>query len=250
MTERKWRKIVRKAQKLRFPNTVNCNLDPVKFQKDFILKSKTAIMTNCSAAWPAQSRWSFKGLLGLAEGQKQWRTNFVDRTGRVADKEEQGQLQWGHQVLKMVRENITVRVFDPLAEHEHKAKRGRGEDSSTNKLSLQEDYSTPAVLSRDLLRECGQLTDYQWTFLSSPRTGTDLHLDPPLTSAWNTVLEGSKLWTILPPGVEPSLLQCDPSCSGSGDEISPLSWFTHILPQLKGRRWYGKGVQEVTLLLL
>ena len=31
-------------------------------------------------------------------------------------------------------------------------------------------------------------------------------------------------------------------------QVSPLSWFTHVLPQLKGRRWYGKTVQEVRLL--
>ena len=174
---------MRKALRMRFPNTVNCNLDPIKFQKDFIVKSKVAIIRNCSAAWPAQSRWSFEGLLGLAGGEKQWRTNFVDRTGQVGDKEEQGQLQWGRRVLEMVRENKTVRVFDPLAEHQHTAKRRRGEESTTDKLSLRADYTTPPVLGRDLFRECGLLTDYQWTLLSDARTGTDLHLDPPLANS-------------------------------------------------------------------
>ena len=28
-------------------------------------------------------------------------------------------------------------------------------------------------------------------------------------------------------------------------EISPLSWFQHVLPQLQDRRWYGDQVQVV-----
>ena len=36
----------------------------------------------------------------------------------------------------------------------------------TDKLDLKEDYETPKPLGLDLFRQCGQLTDYQWTLLS------------------------------------------------------------------------------------
>ena len=206
-------------------------MDQDKFKTRYVLRSKVAVISNCSESWPARN-WSLEGLLALAGGRKMWKTNFVDSSGVVEDKEEQGQLHWGHRVLQMLRENTTIRIFDPLAEHEHRARRRLGDWSPTDKLELLADYRTPEVLGPDMFRACGQLTDYQWTLLSGPRTGTDLHLDPPFANSWNTVLQGHKLWALLPPDTEPSLLQCDPACSGSEDEVSPLSWFLHLLPQV------------------
>ena len=115
----------------------------------------------------------------------------------------------------------------------------------TNKLELRNDYSLPAMLGKDLFEQCQILTDYQWTLLSGPNTGTSIHLDPPFANSWNTVLQGHKLWAILPPDTEPKVFDCDPECSENGIELSPISWFLHVLPQLRGRRFYGQEIMEV-----
>ena len=76
------------------------------------------------------------------------------------------------------------------------------------------------------------MTDYQWSLVSGPRTGTDLHTDPPLAQSWNTLFSGHKvmvmmmmmmmmmimmmmpqIWVVLPPDTEHKLLECDPKCS-------------------------------------
>ena len=88
-------------------------------------------------------------------------------SGLAGDKEEQGQLRSGREVLKMLKEKMTIRIFDPLGEHHHEGLRRHGEGVvETDKLDLKDDYETPAPLGRDLFRQCGQLTDYQWTLLS------------------------------------------------------------------------------------
>jgi len=246
VTRQAWRDLAQEAKNLNFPDTATCSLAHQKFKQDFIKQSKVGIIKGCSTAWPAQDEWSIKGLLGRHGGKKLWKVNFVNSSGLAGDKEEQGQLRSGREVLNMLKEKMTIRIFDPLGEHHHEGLRRHGEGvTETDKLDLKDDYETPAPLGLDLFRECGQLTDYQWTLLSGPQTGTDLHLDPPFANSWNTVLRGNKLWVLTPPDIEPALLQCDPQCSGSNDEVSPLSWFTHVLPQLRGRRWYGKTVQEV-----
>ena len=89
------------------------------------------------------------------------------------------------------------------------------------------------------------MTDYQWTLLSGPNTGTDLHLDPAFANSWNTLLSGHKVWALLPPDTEYQVATCDPACSDIEAEVSPLAWFQHILPQLEGRRWYGDSVKVV-----
>ena len=152
----------------------------------------------------------------------------------------------GLSVLEMMRDNASVRIFDPLAEHEHLGKRrSSGPPTDTDKLSLQRDYRPPAVLDRDLFRSCGLLTDYQWTLLSSANTGTPLHVDPAFTNGWNTVLSGRKMWVVLPPDAEIEPLMCDPRCAEAVADLTPLAWFTHVLPQLRGRRWYGRTLVEL-----
>ena len=89
------------------------------------------------------------------------------------------------------------------------------------------------------------LTDYQWTLLSGPNTGTDIHQDPAFANSWNTLLSGHKVWAVLPPDTEFQVFSCDPECSHNKQEISPLAWFQHVLPQLEGRVFYGERVKSV-----
>ena len=89
------------------------------------------------------------------------------------------------------------------------------------------------------------LTDYQWTLLSGPNTGTDIHQDPAFANSWNTLLSGHKVWAVLPPETEFQVFSCDPECSHNKQEISPLAWFQHVLPQLEGRVFYGERVKSV-----
>ena len=98
--------------------------------------------------------------------------SFLYSSGLAGDKEEQGQLRSGREVLNMLKEKMTIRIFDPLGEHHHEGLRRHGEGvTETDKLDLKDDYETPAPLGLDLFRECGQLTDYQWTLLSGGASG-------------------------------------------------------------------------------
>ena len=66
--------------------------------------------------------------------------------------------------------------------------------------------------------------------------------------AWNSLLSGVKLWALLPLEVGPPLenvFTCSAECSeGREGEISVEAWFSHLLPQLAGRTWYGRSVSQ------
>ena len=99
----------------------------------------------------------------------------------------------------------------------------------------------------DLFNISGVQTDYQWAILSQTNTGTSLHLDPPYTVAWNSLLSGVKYWALLPLEVGPmeNVFTCSAECSESREgEISVESWFSHLLPQLAGRTYYGREVVQ------
>jgi len=61
---------------------------------------------------------------------------------------------------------------------------------------------------------------WRWLIVAPKNSGTELHVDPLGTSAWNTLLAGIKLWAVLPKGVtaEPTLADsCGQFCSSEMD---------------------------------
>ena len=49
---------------------------------------------------------------------------------------------------------------------------------------------------------------------------------------------------LIPNDVPIEELECDRFCSPDFDDIYATQWFDHVLPQLRGRKWYGKTILE------
>jgi hypothetical protein len=67
--------------------------------------------------------------------------------------------------------------------------------------------------------------------------GTDLHVDPDVTDAWNAVLYGSKWWAYLPKDYYETKDEwlCDLTCSDYVENDTKMAayWFYNMLPQLR-----------------
>ena len=76
---------------------------------------------------------------------------------------------------------------------------------------------------------------------SGRNTGSQLHTDPNLMGAWNLLLTGRKWWVILPAILDARQFSCDESCSpsSSGDQSNAWTWFEHVLPQIKDKRFFS-----------
>ncbi|XP_023346245.1 bifunctional arginine demethylase and lysyl-hydroxylase PSR isoform X6 [Eurytemora carolleeae] len=219
---------------------IPCNIGAETFRDSFIRFNSPSILEGCTKDWKAKG-WTVKGLLEIEDGEKDWITNFATKNGDVVDIQEQGKPRRGKEVLEMLKNNSVIRIFDPLAERTSRLRKETNSSTPSDKLELMSHYKVPWSIPEDLFKSCGVLTDYQWIAISSSNTGTDLHLDPVLTSAWNTLLAGRKLWVVLPKDIEINPLSCDPSCSYQQD-LSSVSWFQHILPQIRDRKWYGQRI--------
>lgn len=80
-------------------------------------------------------------------------------------------------------------------------------------------YEDPPIFAKDdlfkVFEECRP--DHSWLIAGPARSGSTFHKDPNSTDAWNVVLEGSKLWVMLPPEMKP------PGVFVSDDESEVMS---------------------------
>lgn len=96
--------------------------------------------------------------------------------------------------------------------------------------------------STDLTREF--YPNFRHLIIGGARTGTNLHVDPKCTSAWNTLLVGRKKWILLLPGTDDEYL----SFLGENSAVShfwqfpgtreylkqpPSYWWLEVFPKLK-----------------
>ena len=65
---------------------------------------------------------------------------------------------------------------------------------------------------------------FRWLLVGPTRSGTPLHRDPHGTSAWNSLVSGSKHWVLLPPNTKESVLRLDIK--------DHLVWCDEVLPGL------------------
>jgi len=179
------------------------------------------------------------------DGNGRWRVDFTVQENKNASQPSNFKTAsklWfsGNYIMDVVRRNGRVRVFDPLDRRSFKENpNARIKD---NKVYLMDEYRAPDAIPTDLFQEAGFFTDYQWIILSDKRTGSELHTDPHVTTAWNSLLTGYKWWVVLPAHLKESDFECKSSCSGSDaeQELSVDKWYNHVLPQLRSRSWYGK----------
>lgn len=71
----------------------------------------------------------------------------------------------------------------------------------------------------------GRRPDHKWIILGPQRSGSNFHIDPNATHAWNVPIVGRKFWIFYPPGIPPPGVIPSPD----GDEVTmPISvgeWF-------------------------
>ncbi|XP_002513952.2 F-box protein At1g78280 [Ricinus communis] len=102
---------------------------------------------------------------------------------------------------------------------------------------LLKDYSVPHLFEEDyfevLTRE--QRPPFRWLIIGPERSGASWHVDPALTSAWNTLLCGRKRWALYPPGRVPigvTVHVNDEDGDVNVDTPSSLQWWLDYYPLL------------------
>lgn len=158
------------------------------------------LVDGCTEGWPAAARWATADALCAAHGA----LRFELAAGVEMSLAEYAAYASG------AAADFPYYLFE---------RRFRGERGA-----LLADYALPGLFADDLL---GLVPGSSMRFFiaGGARTGTCLHVDPLLTSAWNACLCGAKRWVLLPPGT--------PLAAGLAPAVAtPCAWFTDAYPRL------------------
>ncbi|KAG0565056.1 hypothetical protein KC19_8G160000 [Ceratodon purpureus] len=192
------------------------NLSPEEFRSKYDGK-KPVLISDLTKDWPAQKAWNLPQL--------------VDKYGDV-----------GFKVSQAHGKKIKMKLKDYAAymacQHDEEPLYIFDAKFGESAPEMLEEYSVPTLFSEDLLAVLDKPVRpaFRWLVAGPARSGASWHVDPALTSAWNTLLSGRKRWALYPPGrVPPGVIVHVDESDGSVNFDGPtsLQWWLEIYPTLR-----------------
>ncbi|XP_043722448.1 F-box protein At1g78280-like [Telopea speciosissima] len=177
---------------------------------------KPVLITGLAEKWPARKTWTIDQLF----------MNYGDTAFRLSRRSSKKiTMKFKDYVLymKLQHDEEPLYIFDDKF----------GEDAP----GLLKDYSVPHLFQEDLfdVLDRDQRPPFQWLIIGPERSGASWHVDPALTSAWNTLLYGRKRWALYPPGRVPLGVIVDVNEEDGDVNVetpSSLQWWLDIYPLL------------------
>lgn len=166
--------------------------------------------------WPARTKWTMQQLVH----------DYGEVTFRISQRSPQ-------KIIMKLKDYVSYMELqhdeDPLYIFDDKF----GESTP----ALLEDYRVPHLFQEDLfdVLDYEQRPAFRWLIIGPERSGASWHVDPGLTSAWNTLLCGRKRWALYPPGRVPGGVTVHVSDEDGDVDIdtpTSLQWWLDIYPHL------------------
>jgi len=199
--------------------------------RDFSGARRPCMILNAAKDWRALERWASKDV-------------FVDHYGDMIFKVSEIYGQWQSSDSKPLKIELPFRLYVDLVEEVdadfpfYVFER----DLQGPRLPLHEDFQVP-VYFRDDLYDTTEYTRaffplYRYMVIGPERTGSNMHVDPSCTSAWNSLLCGLKRWCLFPPGQSDEYksrigVEGASRTSMGGRGNPPANWWLDVLPRLK-----------------
>uniref|UniRef100_A0A7C9ARL2 JmjC domain-containing protein n=1 Tax=Opuntia streptacantha TaxID=393608 RepID=A0A7C9ARL2_OPUST len=177
---------------------------------------KPVLLTGLTDSWPARNTWTLDQLL-LKYGDTPFKIS--QRSSHKIRMKFKDYVSY----MKLQHDEDPLYIFDPKF----------GEAAP----DLLKDYDVPHLFREDLfdVLDDDSRPAFRWLIIGPERSGASWHVDPALTSAWNTLLCGRKRWALYPPGKVPlgvTVHVDDEDGDVDIDTPSSLQWWLEFYPLL------------------
>eukprot|EP00756_Hemistasia_phaeocysticola_P023545 Hpha_TRINITY_DN15900_c0_g15::TRINITY_DN15900_c0_g15_i1::g.73772::m.73772/K11323/JMJD6; histone arginine demethylase JMJD6 len=204
-----------------FIDRVACSdLTQQEFWDRYESQGKPVIVTGIPQreGWPAWTKWSWHELC----------RRFSNVPFKVG-KDDQGnavKVRLGHFASYMheQRDDSPLYVFDSAM--------GGAKDGV--RQAVMGEYKVPGYFPDDFMALAGEegRPPYRWLLLGPKRSGTPVHIDPLVTSAWNTLLRGRKRWVLMKPSTTRKVAK-GRGVMRSDEDDEAVNHFVDLVPRLR-----------------
>jgi len=202
------------------------------FLNEFVARRRPCMIQGAADGWRAKERWASQERMLEHYGDMLFKVSEIYSVWQPGGKPRKVELP-----LRLYVEHAEEAGADfPFYVFER--------DMEGPRAALGDDFAPPAFFRDDMY----DLTEYTRAFfplyrymvIGVERTGSNLHVDPSCTSAWNTLLCGTKRWCLFPPGSDPQYMQrigvAGASTSMGSCGQPPAYWWLDVLPRLRAER--------------
>jgi histone arginine demethylase JMJD6 len=200
-----------------------------KFIKHYIKKERPCMIKHAMDEWPAMSKWSLE----------YFQREHAHDKFRVGDNDKGDAVRISmKQFLKYCFEGDARQDDSPLYVFDEKYRLAGG---GTNR-TLFADYQVPTYFQADLfdLLPDKHRPPHRWVVIGPERSGTNLHVDPLGSGAWNAVISGTKRWVLFPP-TTPKHLVTEVKRTYDSEGIS---WFHSVWTNMSDEKKHELGAVE------
>eukprot|EP00056_Hartaetosiga_gracilis_P002571 m.55050 g.55050 ORF g.55050 m.55050 type:complete len:513 (+) comp11110_c0_seq1:68-1606(+) len=212
------------------PRVEGATLSAKQFADAYERPQKPVVITGLANEWRAKKTWT-KEELGEVFGTQLFDA-FDEYSGSYKMTMKQYLCYARHQ-----RDERPLYIFDP--------------NYIENGPTIANSYAVPSVFPQCHLAVLGdKRPPWRWLLAGPARTGTNFHVDPNHTAAWNTIIYGRKKWILFPPSVLPPgvFLQFeneeDAGTCAVDQPDNVMAWFMQWYDDIKHIPEYANSVQE------
>lgn len=192
-----------------------------EFREKFEHPRLPCVITGLTDNWKARENWTVKNL------SRKYANAFFKCGEGPGEKPVYLKFKYFAEYMRENEDDSPLYIFDP--------------DFGTRKRSadMLNDYHVPRFFEDDLFELLGTHTKrppYRWIVIGPARSGTNIHIDPLGTSAWNALIQGHKRWVFIHPDAPSELVHIPKGQRGIHPKEA-VTWFSTVYKRIRDGDW-------------
>ncbi|KAK5973780.1 Bifunctional arginine demethylase and lysyl-hydroxylase PSR [Trichostrongylus colubriformis] len=199
---------------------IDCNtLSVEEFCEKYEKPRLPCMITGLTKAWSAHENWKIDNLL-----QKYGNATF--KCGECSDaKPVFLKFKYYAEYMSKNKDDSPMYIFDGKF----------GERHATREML--KDYEVPAYFRTNLFDILGsRKPQFRWIVIGPARSGTNIHIDPRGTAAWNALIHGHKRWVFIHPNAPRELVRIPKDQAGPHPKEA-ITWFSTVYKRICEGDW-------------